>query len=90
MAFSDQTAHFCQKHWILEEEGREVPEISEIRKAFTDWQSNQRRGQKRRQISKDNSAKNHSKSSGKAQVDAVDNNDSVNEEEIGNSEGDEV
>ena len=32
----------------VKEKGREIPQISEIRKTFTDWHSNQRRQMKRK------------------------------------------
>ena len=32
----------------VKEKGREIPQISEIRKTFTDWHSNQRRQVKRK------------------------------------------
>ena len=42
--FADETARFCRKIWLPAQPGRKLPEVKDIRKAFTDWHYNRRRG----------------------------------------------
>ena len=41
--FADETSRFCRKVWLPAQPGRKLPEVKDIRKAFTDWHYNQRR-----------------------------------------------